>query len=375
MSQIYTLLKIMKKQVIKYLIGYYILLLQFVFLDVKCQARYIFSTYAGSTEGFKDGGRATSQFSSPEGITVDKYGNIYVTEYKSSIVRKIDKNGKVSLIAGQPMQTGYADGEALKSIINRPHGLTVDNNRNVYFCDMKNHTIRKITPKGIVSTIAGKNGESGMIDGKGQNSRFNMPEGIAINSKGELFVADTYNFTIRKIDLEGNVSTIAGKGSEAGYINGPREKSRFNMPLGIAIDRLDNIFIVDANYDLDFQGNNVIRKIDTKGNVSTFAGIFGKNGHENGNKENAIFNKPVGIAIAADGTIFIADTEADLIRKINKKGIVSTIGGQYLKEKSEIGIGNKAAFSDPQSITVAPNGDIFIADTFNNRIVIGRKVK
>lgn len=339
------------------------------------QAQYKFETYAGSVDGFMDGDRTKALFRSPEGIATDNKGNLFITEYLSSIIRKIDAKGNVTILAGQPLKTGFVDGRASESLIDRPHGLTVENKGNIYFCDMKNHLIRKIDIHGIVSTIAGEKGKSGTNDGIGKKAHFNQPEGIVVDSKGNLFVVDTYNFTIRKIDKNGLVSTFAGLGGKEGYIDGFGKKALFNMPIGIAIDQKDNLLVVDAIYDSPKQGNSVIRKIDTKGNVTTFAGVQGKDGHKDGTLRKAIFHKPVGIAVGKDGTIFVADTEADLIRMIDKKGNVTTIGGQYLIEKNQSGIGNKAAFSDPQSLAVAPNGDIFIADTFNNRIIVGRKIK
>jgi NHL repeat len=350
-----------------------ILFLVFVIHVCKSQSKYRFETYAGSQEGFKDGDRKNALLWSPEGIAADKKGNLYITEYRTSVVRKIDAKGNVTLLAGQPFKTGFQDGKAAESLIDRPHGIAVGANGDVFFCDMKNHSIRKISVNGMVSTVAGKNTEKGLEDGIGENARFNQPEGIAINSKGELFIADTYNFTIRKIDINGQVSTFAGKGKQPGYADGKGKNARFNMPLGIAIDKNDNLYITDANYDLDsMQGNSLIRKIDTKGNVSTFAGVRGQNGHKDGTANKAIFNKPIGIAIGPDGSIFIADTEADLIRVIDKNKNVSTIAGLYLQEQI---MTDKITFADPQSITVAPNGDIYIADTFNNRIVLGKKLK
>lgn len=339
------------------------------------QDKYKFETYAGSVDGFLDGDRSKALFRTPEGITVDDKGNLYITEYLSSIIRKIDSKGKVSVLAGQPLKTGFADGIASKSLIDRPHGIAVDNKGNVFFCDMKSHLIRKIDNKGIVSTVAGEKGKFGVKDGVGKNAQFSQPEGVVVDSKGNLFVADTYNFTIRKIDTKGNVTTFAGVGTKKGYADGQGKKARFNMPIGIAIDKSDNLFVVDAIYDSSEQGNSVIRKINPDGNVTTFAGMQGKNGHKDGKLKEAIFNKPVGISVANDGTIFVADTEADLIRMIDTKGNVTTIGGQYLIEKSQDGIGDKATFSDPQSLVVAPNGDIFITDTFNNKIVKGTKIK
>lgn len=339
------------------------------------QDRYKFETYAGSVDGFLDGHRTKALLRSPEGITIDDKGNLYITEYRSSIIRKIDSKGMVSILAGQPLKTGFADGKASESLIDRPHGIAVDNKGNIFFCDMKNHLIRKIDNKGIVSTIAGEKGKSGIKDGVGKNAQFSQPEGIVVDSKGNLFIADTYNFTVRKIDKKGNVTTFAGVGEKKGYADGEGKKALFNMPIGIAIDKNDNLLVLDAIYDSSEQGNSLIRKIDPKGNVTTFAGVQGKNGHKDGKLREAVFNKPVGISVANDGTIFVADTEADLIRKIDTKGNVTTIGGQYLIEKIQDGIGDKAAFFDPQSLVVAPNGDIFITDTLNNKIIVGRKIK
>jgi DNA-binding beta-propeller fold protein YncE len=339
------------------------------------QDKYKFETYAGSVDGFLDGERTKALLRSPEGITMDNKGNLYITEYLSSIIRKIDSKGKVSILAGQPLKTGFADGKPSQSLINRPHGIAVDNKGNIFFCDMKNHLIRKVDSKGIVSTVAGEKGKFGVKDGMGKNAQFSQPEGVVIDSKGNLFIADTYNFTVRKIDKKGNVTTFSGLGGRKGYANGQGKKALFNMPIGIAIDKNDNLFVLDAIYDSSEQGNSVIRKIDPKGNVTTFAGVQGKNGHKDGKLREAIFNKPVGISVANDGTIFVADTEADLIRKIDINGNVTTIGGQYLIEKIQDGIGDKAAFFDPQSLVIAPNGDIFITDTLNNKIIVGRKIK
>ncbi len=343
--------------------------------STKGQAKYKFETFAGSVDGYLNGDRTKALFRSPEGITMDDKGNLYVTEYLSSIIRKVDAKGNVSILAGQPLKTGYKDGKASESLIDRPHGIAVDKKGNIFFCDMKNHLIRKIDKSGIVSTFAGRKGESGIRDGLNKNAQFNQPEGIVVDSQGNLFVVDTYNFSVRKIDKNGKVTTFAGVGGKKGYANGNGKQALFNMPIGISIDKNDNLFVVDAIYDSPKQGNSLIRKIDSNGNVSTFAGVHGKDGHKDGTLLKALFHKPVGIATAEDGTIFVADTEADLIRMIDKNGNVTTIGGQYLVEKMNDGIGNEAAFFDPQSLVVAPNGDIFITDTLNNKIIVGKKTK
>jgi sugar lactone lactonase YvrE len=344
------------------------------FSSLFSQTQYKFETYAGDKDGYQDGDRKTALLRSPEGIAIDTKGNLYITEYRSSIVRKIDTNGIVSILAGQVMKTGFADGKNNEALFDRPHGLAVDKEGTVYVCDMKNHLIRAISPAGIVRTVAGKAGVSGTADGVKEAARFQQPEGVAVNSKGELYVVDTYNFTVRKIDKKGRVTTVAGVGGVAGYADGKGKKALFNKPIGLAIDENDDIYIVDADYDGENSGNCVIRKIDKKGRVTTFCGVQGKPGHKDGTLKEAQFNRPVGIAISKEGIIYIADTEADLIRQIDKNGMVTTLGGQYLIEKAQDGIGNEAAFFDPQSLIVSPTGDIFITDTLNNKIVVGRKV-
>ncbi len=335
---------------------------------------YTFKTYAGSLENeHQDGPRLNARFRSPEGIAIDTKGNLYITEYRSSIVRKINASGKVMLFAGKINETGYRDG--YDALFDRPHGAAVDKEGNVYVCDMKNHLIRKINPNGLVSTYAGTPKVAGTADGPALLSQFNQPEDLAFDSKGNLYVADSYNFTIRKITKKGVVTTIAGTGGVAGYKDGLGKEALFNKPLGICIDKLDNIYIADADYDLEKPGNCLIRKINTAGRVSTYAGVPGQDGHKDGPRLQANFNRPVGIEADKNGNIFVADTEADLIRIISKTGVVSTLGGQYLKELSEEGVGEKAAFFDPQSLVISPSGDLFITDTHNNKIIKGTKNK
>lgn len=354
---------------------YKIAFLTFFALTTQAQGQqWRFETFAGSTPGFEDGNGKAAKLHSPEGIAIDAKGNLFVTEYRTSLVRKIDPQGNVSLLAGQPMKTGFADGPGLQSLFDRPHGAAVDKQGNVYVCDMKNFLIRKIAPDGTVSTYAGKQGVSGTKDGVGTEAELSMPEAVVVDSRGNLFVTDTYNFTIRKIDRNRRVTTFAGAGGMAGYADGRGRAVRFNKPIGLAIDVRDNLYVADADYDGKPNGNCLIRKIDPRGNVSTLAGIPGQAGHRDGPAKQALFDRAVGIAVAPDGTLFVADTEADLIRMIDTKGNVSTIGGQYLQEKRADGVGSEALFFDPQALVVGPAGELYITDTHNSRIVVGRKM-
>ncbi len=333
-----------------------------------------FETFVGSKPGFLDGVGKAAQVHSPEGIAIDAQGNLYVTEYRTSIVRKITPSGNVTLLAGQPMKTGFANGPGAAALFDRPHGVAVDGQGNVYVCDMKSHLVRRISPAGEVSTYAGKHGTSGTADGVGTEAEFNMPEGIVVDSQGNVFVTDTYNFTIRKIDPNRRVTTFAGTGGVAGYADGRGQAAKFSKPIGLAIDAQDNLYVADADYDGKPNGNCLIRKIDKRGRVSTVAGIANQAGHRDGRAKQALFDRAVGIAVAPDGTLFVADTEADLIRMIDPKGNVSTIGGQYLQEKRADGVGSEALFFDPQALAVGPAGELYITDTLNSRIVVGRKI-
>jgi sugar lactone lactonase YvrE len=336
---------------------------------------YEFKILTGQKAGFKDGPAQEALLHSPEGICVDKEGNLYITEYRTSIVRKINTKNTVTLLAGTPSKTGFADGPINEGLIDRPHGIAVHPNGEIYFCDMRNGLIRKVDKNGIMSTYSGTAGTLSNIDGPKNKATFNKPEDLVFDSKGNAYIADSYNFTIRKIDTNGIVSTFAGQPGKGGFANGNGTEALFNKPLGICMDKKGNLYVADADYDGPNPGNCLIRKIDKKGNVSTYAGIQGKEGNKDGPKHKAELHRPVGIDIDKKGNIYIADTEADLIRIINKKGIVYTIGGQYLIEKSMEGKGAEAAFFDPQSLCVDAKGTIYIADTHNSKIIIGKRIK
>lgn len=333
---------------------------------------YTYTTLAGSAHGHTDGFGADALLRSPEGIAIDRNGTIYVTEYRSSIVRKITTDGMVTLLAGKDMQTGFDNGIGQQARFNRPHGVAVDDTLNVYVCDMKNHTIRKITHAGEVSLFAGTPGLSGTVDGHRLQALFNQPEAIAINNLGEIFIADTYNFTIRKISTNGIVSTVAGKPTIAGYSDGIGQQARFDMPIGLATDSNNCIYIADSNYDGESSGNCLIRKMTSDGMVTTLAGTPLKAGTQNGIGSDAVFNRPVGIATDKEGNVYVADTEADIIRKIDTNGFVSTIGGKYLEESFADGKGEHARFADPQAIIIDIQGWLYIADTLNDRIRVGK---
>jgi sugar lactone lactonase YvrE len=330
--------------------------------------RYEFTTLAGSRFGHADAKGAAAEFRAPEGIAVDRKGNLYVTEYHNSTVRKIAPDGTVTTLAGRAQVHGATDGPGPESRFNHPHGVAVSDDLTVYVSDMLNHTIRKISPSGEVSTVAGKALEEGSADGSAAEARFCKPEGVAVGPDGALYVADTYNYTVRKITPSGVVTTLAGKAGIPGDADGSGSAARFNMPLGVAVDGAGIVYVADADYDGKNTGNCAVRRISPTGDVSTLAGKAGTPGGEDGRGSNARFHKNVGIAVTRGGTVYLADTGAQTIRRIDPDGAVVTLAGTYQMGGKTDGVGSAARFLTPQSLAIDEAGTLFVADTGNHLI-------
>lgn len=244
----------------------------------------------------------------PIAITIDSKENLYVSDIGNHIL-KISKAGELTFFAGGD-GVGTTDGMGALARFNTPSGLTADTNDNIYVADENNSRIRKITPTGLVTTLAG-NATQGKTDGLGTAASFKLPRHIAIDNKGSLYVSETGNDLIRKIAIDGNVTTIAGNGSK-GAVNGKALNAQFNNIGGLAVDADGNIYFAET-------GNNDIRKLSASGDVTTVAGIAGWRGADNGPAAAASFNSPGGIVLTAKGEIFVADTYSNLIRKISSK--------------------------------------------------------
>jgi gliding motility-associated-like protein len=265
----------------------------------------------------------------------------------------------VITIAGVLDSVGALNGPALQSHFNNPHGIAVDGFGNVYVADRFGHRIRKITTGGIATTLAGS-GNSGTLDGNGVNAEFNEPWGLCADSLGNVYVADTRNNLIRKIDLNGNVTTLAGSGS-FGTTNGPALGATFGNPTGIEIDETTGTIYVADHL------THIIRKIDPAGNVSTLAGAPYLTGNTNGVGLAATFNRPYGLTLDNSGNILVADEWNHLIRKVTPTGVVTTVAGNGVIGSSD-GTGANVSFNYPWDITVDNNGNIFVADGYNDVI-------
>ena len=325
---------------------------------------YTVSTLAGQAGvvGSDDGQRTAASFSNPNGVAVDSSGNIYVGDALNHLIRKIDPSGNVTTLAGQAGVSGATDGQGNAASFYKPNGVAVDSFGNVYVADHLNHLIRKIGPSGDVTTLAGQVGVPGSNDGQGNAASFNNPSSsLALDSSGNVYVTDQANHLIRKIDSSGNVTTLAGQAGVVGSDDGQGTDASFNNPNGVAIDSSGNIYVADRD-------NHLIRKIDSSGNVITLAGQARVSGAADGQGTAASFNKPSGIAVDSFGNVYVADIFNHLIRKVDPFGNVTTLAGQAGVSGAADGQGADASFQRPGVVAVDSSGNVYVADRLNQLI-------
>ncbi|TVZ57231.1 putative secreted protein (Por secretion system target) [Lutibacter sp. Hel_I_33_5] len=309
------------------------------------------TTLAGSSLGFAEGNGATAKFYNPLGVVVDAAGTVYVADTNNHRIRKISPSGEVTTLAGST--SGFADGNGASAQFNFPRGVAIDAAGTIYVADEFNHRIRKISPSGEVTTLAGST--AGFADGNGASAQFNSPYGVAVDAAGTVYVADTNNHRIRKISPSGEVTTLAG--STSGFADGNGASAQFNFPLGVAVNAAGTIYVAD-------EFNHRIRKISPSGEVTTLAGST--SGFADGNGASAQFYSPRGVAIDAVGTLYVADTFNQRIRKISPSGEVTTLAGST--KGFADGNGTSAQFNDPRGVAIDAAGTIYVADTRNERI-------
>lgn len=295
------------------------------------------STFAGTGgQGNANGPAGSATFNLPCGVGIDGSGAVFVADYQNHTIRKIS-SGNVSTFAGSGT-TGYADGQDVSASFSFPWGIAVDSSGNVFVAEQNNSRIRKISPSALVSTFVGSG--FGYIDASGTSAKVANPTGMTMASDGTIYLADTGNNRIRKITSGGSVSTLAGSGSAA-YADGVGVAASFNGPRGVTVDSQGNVFVSDTQ-------NNRIRKIGSDGSVSTFAGS-GSATFLDGSATSACFNSPSGLVADNLGNIFVADQGNNRIRRINSAGTVSTLVGSGGASSSD-GIGVASSFYAPTGI-------------------------
>ena len=320
------------------------------------------TTLAGKAgvKGSTDGTGAAARFDVPQAIAFDAAGNLYVADYFA--VRKVTPAGVVTTIAGKGGVKGSANGSGSAARFDNLCGIVRNAAGDLYVTDCHNNTIRKITPAGVVSTFAGKAGVAGSANGSLTTARFDYPVGIAINAAGDIYISDWGANTIRKITPAGQVTTLAGKAGKSGFADGTGAAARFDNPAGICLDAAGDLYVAD-------NGNDTIRKITPAGVVTTVAGSLGLSGDSDGTGNAASFSSPGGICCDAAGDLYVADTGNYTIRKITPAGMVTTVAGAPGYKGSSDGNGlTTASFYYPWGIAVDAAGDLYVADTGNNLI-------
>jgi sugar lactone lactonase YvrE len=317
------------------------------------------TTFAGSgVAGFLNGTADVAQFNTPFAVAVDASENVYITESNSYAVRKITQAGVVTTFAGKETTSGYLDGQGVNALFSAPKGLGVDASGNVYVADANSNRIRKISSSGLVSTFAG-DGSAGYLDAQGTAAKFNNPIGVAVTTSGTLYISDASNNRVRAISSTGTVTTVAGSGA-SGMVNGQGTAAQFNAPRAITVDGSGNLYVVDYN-------NNRIRKITNTGSVSTLSGT-GAFGAVNGLGTAATFKYPEGVGVDASGNVFVGDGTNNCIRKVTSTGDTSTYAGSATRGLENGQAGTMAMFNGPVAVAVTSAGVTYVVDDFNSCI-------
>lgn len=321
------------------------------------------TTFAGTagSVGATDAVGTAARFFTPAGIARDNAGNLFVADLINHTIRRVTPAGVVSTLAGTALASGSTNANGTAARFNSPTGLQVDAAGNVYVADRGNHTVRRITPSGDVTTVAGTALASGPFDGTGSAARFASPSGLAIDATGTLVVADTLNHAIRRVTAAGVVTTFAGLPSSGAAVDETKFAARFNLPYALAVDRTGHVYVADTN-------NHVIRRIAPGGVVTVFAGSPGSAGTADGIGPAARFSSPRGIAVDGAGTVYVSDSGNHTIRKISPTGSVTTLAGSPGNFGTTDGPGAAARFGDPVGLAADANGRIYVADSLNSTL-------
>jgi gliding motility-associated-like protein len=317
-----------------------------------------------------DAGKASdARFNNPRAVATDNDGNLYIADMRNHVIRKVNPNGIINTVAGNGTAgNSGVGGPATAGQLAQPTGMTIDNDGNIYIADYNSSVIKKVTTSGIMTIFAG-NGTEGFSGDGGPASQAKLyrPTAVAVDKEGSLYISDASNKVIRKVTKAGVISTIAGVPGRAGYAGdgGPATKALLTQPAGIAVDYSGNVYIADPS-------NSVIRKVNASGIITTFAGT-GTAGYsgDNGpaNKAQFQIGSPQGLAVDPAGNVYASDYQNHAIRKINNKGIITTIAGTGAPDYA--GDGGPAILAKiwyPIGIATDIGGNVFITDSYNNTI-------
>ena len=309
--------------------------------------------------GGDGGGAISAQLNYPSGLTVDGDGNLFIADYGNNRIRMVGTDAIIATVAGNGWHGVIGDGNTANlAMLDSPRGLAIDASGNLFISDTQNDRIRKVDADGIITTIAGV-GDVPTLSGSGDGepaseARIISPEGIAVDDGGNLYISDG---TIRKVDASGIITTVAGNSAMGPGFSGdggPAISAQLNDPHGVAVDAAGNMYISDT-------GNNSIRKVDTNGIITTVVG--------NGTSYVGVLNHPLGITVDAGGNLYIADTYNNVVRRLSPAGSLTTVAGNGTTSFSgDGGVATQAGLDAPSAVAVDSAGNLYILDAYNQRV-------
>ena len=328
------------------------------------------TTVAGTDEEWAssgDGGLATiADIGDIGGLAVDAIGNLYIAEPDTDRVRRVDPGGTITTVAGTT-SGGYSGdgGSATSAKLDSPTGVAVDASGNLYIADSRNHRVRRVDPAGQITTVAGtgSGGYSG-DGGSATSAKLDSPTGVAVDASGNLYIADAGNHRVRRVDPAGQITTVAGTGSR-GYSGdgGSAPSAELDWPIGLALDASGNLYIADA-------GNHRVRRVDPAGQITTVAGT-GSRGYsgDGGSAPSAELDWPIGLALDASGNLYIADFSTHRVRRVDPGGTITTVAGTGSRGYSgDGGPALGAQLDEPIGLALDASGNLYIADLGNHRV-------
>ncbi|MBZ5600801.1 MAG: hypothetical protein LAO79_00675 [Acidobacteriia bacterium] len=337
------------------------------FVVTICNAQIIATVAGGGGEGPGDNGPATkAQMMQPVSVALDGAGNLYIADSQDQRVRKVDATGVITTLAGTGNRDFSGDGgPAATAGLNTPSGVAVDTAGNVYIADRLNHRIRRVTAAGIITTFAGTGTASFSGDGgPATSATLNSPDAVAVDGAGNVYISDTNNRRIRKVTVAGTISTFAGNGT-VNYSGdgGPAISAGIPAPGGVFADAAGNLYVSDST--------NRIRKVNTSGVISTVAGVGGTGAAGDGGPAlSAQLSTPTGVALDGAGNLYIGDTFNNRVRKVTPAGTITTFAGGGLVGGNfgDGGPATSASLALPNGVAVDGAGNVFIADSNHGRV-------
>jgi hypothetical protein len=308
------------------------------------------------------GPATSSPLNDPQGMVVDSGGNLYIADANNNEIEKVTPTGTLSIFAGTGSSGAPIPGPATSSPLNVPRGLAVDAAGNIIIADSDNGMVEKVTPTGTLSIIAGTASPGPPIPGPATSSPLDGPTGVAIDSAGNLYIADEGNNQIFKVTPSGTLSIIAGTGGSGPPTPGPATSSPLYSPADVAVDSVGNLYIAD-------QGNNLIEEVTPSGTLSIIAGTPGSSGAPSpGPATSSPLNNPLGVAVDSASNLYIADQGNNVIEEVTPSGTLSIIAGTGSLGAPAPGPATSSPLSYPGAVAVVSPGNFYIADSSNSQV-------